>query len=117
MMEKIKDFVKKNYVYIIIVLVVLLMAKSCQSCTHKNTIAWNEVTTKNLVDSLTEINATYKDSILFLNTRNTILQNELDGCKVENVKLREQYNNINSINKSIQNTNNKLINKLTEKEL
>lgn len=116
-MDKIKDFVKKNYVYIIIVLVVLLMAKSCQSCTRKNTITWNEVNTKNTVDSLTEINATYKDSILFLNTRNTILQNELDGCKVEVEKLKEQYNNINSINKSIQNTNNKLINKLTEKEL
>lgn len=114
---KVLDFISKHHIAIIACLFTLLLGKSCQSCTRKNTIAWNEVNTKNTVDSLTRVNATYKDSILFLNARNTILQNELDGCKVEVEKLKEQYNNINSINKSIQNTNNKLINKLTEKEL
>lgn len=110
----ITNFLKKYYIYIIIILIVLLIGKSCQSCTRKNTITWNEINSKNIIDSLNKINNTYKDSILYLNTKNLIIQNELDGCKVEIEKLKEQYININNINKSIQKTNNKLVNKLTE---
>lgn len=116
-MEKIKDFVKKNYVYIIIILVILLIGKSCQSCTRKNTIVYNKYEYRSKIDSLQSMNNYYKDSILYLNTQNTIIQNELNGCKVELEKLEKRYDNINSINKNIQTTNNKLINKLTEKEL
>lgn len=115
-MNTIKEFIKKYYIYIIIILVILLMGKSCQSCTRKNTITWNEVNNKNIIDSLKNINSEYNDSIIYLNTQNIILQNELDGCKVELEKLEKRYDNINSINKNIQTTNNKLINKLTEKE-
>lgn len=115
-MNTIKEFIKKYYIYIIIILVILLMGKSCQSCTRKNTITWNEVNNKHIIDSLKTINSEYNDSIIYLNTQNTILQNELDGCKVELEKLEKRYDNINSINKNIQTTNNKLINKLTEKE-
>ena len=116
-MNTIKEFIKKYNIYIIIILVILLMGKSCQSCTRKNTIVYNKYEYQSQIDSVQSMNKCYKDSILYLNTQNTILQNELDGCKVQMEKLEKRYDNINSINKNIQTTNNKLINKLTEKEL
>lgn len=115
-MKKLLDFISNHHIAIIVCLFTLLLGKSCQSCTRKNTITWNEVNNKNIIDSLKTINSEYNDSIIYLNTQNIILQNELDGCKTELEKLEKRYDNINSINKNIQTTNNKLINKLTEKD-
>lgn len=114
---KVLDFISKHHIAIIACLFTLLLGKSCQSCTRKNTIVYNKYEYQSQIDSLQSINDEYNDSILYLNTQNIILQNELDGCKVELEKLEKRYDNINSINKNIQTTNNKLINKLTEKEL
>ena len=115
-MKKLLDFISNHHIAIIACLFTLLLGKSCQSCTRKNTITWNEVNNKNIIDSLKTINSEYNDSIIYLNTQNIIIQNELDGCKTELEKLEKRYDNINSINKNIQTTNNKLINKLTEKD-
>ena len=116
-MKKLLDFISKHHIAIIACLFILLLGKSCQSCTRKNTIIYNKYEYQSQIDSLQSMNDEYKDSILYLNTQNTIFKNELDGCKVELEKLEKRYDNINSININIKTTNNKLINKLTEKEL
>lgn len=108
-MKKILELIKKYYIGIIVFLCIILLLKSCQSCTRNNTIEYNKHIYENSIDSLNEIIKIFNDSILLLNNNNIILNNELQNCKKETERII-------SINKQYQRNNNKLINKLTEKE-
>ena len=114
---KVFDFISKHYIAIIVCLFTLLLGKSCQSCTRKNEIMYNKYEYASKIDSLKYQSDFYHDSIISLNNRIQILTNELDGCKTENIRLKDNYDNMRQINVNIQKTNNKLVNKLTEKEL
>ena len=114
---KVFDFISKHHIAIIACLFILLLGKSCQSCTRKNEIIYNKYEYVSKIDSLKHQSDFYGDSITLLNNQIQILVNELDGCKTENLRLKDNYDNMRRINTNIQKANNKLINKLTEKEL
>lgn len=107
-MDKLNNFLKKYAIIVIGILLFLLMLKSCQSCTRKNTMEYNQVLWESQIDSMQHVtdtilleNSQLKDSIRslksdikHLNTLVEELKNDKSYLKSTNIKLN---NNINKV--------------------
>lgn len=108
-MEKIKKFLKKHFIIVIGILVFLLMLKSCQSCTRKNTIEFNKTTYENQLDSLKALN----DSLLFImvNQHDSIERLSLDVKYLNNLvnELKNDKSYLKSTNIKLNNNIKKVL--------
>ena len=62
-MEKLGQFINKYKVQIILVLILLLGMKSCQSCNREGKLSKNDKKYEHIIDSLKNISKEYKDSL------------------------------------------------------
>ena len=65
------DFLKKNplktWKWVAIILACLLCFSTCSDCSHKQDAAWANISRQEAIDSLSNENQIYKDSIMVLN--------------------------------------------------
>lgn len=110
-MNKLKQFLKNHTTAIIVILLVLLFLKSCQSCSRKQQMEWGTMTCAEVVDSLNEVVAGRDYVIDSLNNEIKVLVTERDYLKQYSSRVEEENNNIRSnerdLIKTIKNNYNK----------
>ena len=113
-MKRVKDFINKYYKWIILVLLSLLLMKSCNSCSTQRQYEYKINKYELKIDSL---ESTIKDNLLIYKTNNDSLRNELLIIKSQNDILnstiettRRDIDHYRDINNNLINTNNNLVN-------
>ena len=107
-MNKIKTWIKEHYMLIIICLLILMMLKSCKSCSAERRFEYtinkynyiidsvNNITDslKHTIDTKNIINKQLIDSINTLKYENNILRSVIDDTKKDKEYYRKQNRNL-----------------------
>ena len=96
-------FIKKYSFVIIVILVFLLAAKSCQSCSRGRLIEYNKIEQTIIIDSLTNLVANQNDSIRILNERIVAQEDKINT-------LQEHIKDVSEMNTQLSKNQNSLIN-------
>lgn len=98
--SNIKEFLKHYIIWVVVILAVLLVFKSCQSCSRKNMVEFTKQEYEQKIDSIRSIMQIYNDSIVVLNEENIILRERLEsaGHTIQGLSEDKQHlRNINNI--------------------
>lgn len=107
-MKKISGNIKNKFKAISIVLFVLLIFKSCESCRRDSALQWERYNNEITVDSLNKVIDILESDILVLNDTVRKLKYQISSLDVEKRILYET-------NKTQSNTNKELIRTLNKK--
>lgn len=107
-MKKISGNIKNKFKAVSIVLFVLLVFKSCESCRRDSTLQWERYNNETTVDSLNKVIDILESDILVLNDTISKLKYQISSLDVEKRILYET-------NKTQSNTNKELIRTLNKK--
>lgn len=110
-MVKLKEWYHKYKDYIIVILLILLSFKGCQSCTKTRQLEYMEIEKCFIIDSLEKINNNLNDNIDSLNNVITLYKYKSETLQDFNENLKRTNNNLSKSNRNLSETNKNLINK------
>ena len=98
-MNKVKEWIKKYSLIIIICLIVLLFGKTCSNNSNKRRHEYTINKYEYTIDSISNINKQLTDSIIMLNHENKILNDVLvDVKKDKEYYIKQNRNLVNVVN-------------------
>ena len=109
----IKEFYNKYKDWFLIVLLILLSFKSCQSCSKTRQLEYQETQNTFLMDSMIYIQDNLNNKIDSLDRELIIYKLQSETLKEFNNSLKETNSNLSKSNKNLSETNKSLINKDT----
>lgn len=109
----IKEFYNKYKDWFLIVLLILLSFKGCQSCSKTRQLEYQEIQNTFLMDSMIYIQDNLNNKIDSLDRELIIYKLQSETLKEFNNSLKETNSNLSRSNKNLSETNKSLINKDT----
>lgn len=96
-----KEFYKKYVNWIVVILFVLFLGKSCQSCSVSNRLDWDAYNYELMIDSIQDIQDSLRkqldikqDSIYYFKIKNERLEAENEQLKSTNIYLKKTNNSL-----------------------
>lgn len=109
----IKEFYNKYKDWFLIILLILLSFKGCQSCSKNRQLEYKEIQYLFFKDSVMYIQDSLSNIIDSLNSELTIYKVQSETLKEFNNSLKETNSNLSRSNKNLSETNKNLTNKDT----
>ena len=96
-----KELYKKYINWIVIILLVLLCGKSCQSCSAERRLDWDAIKYENIIDSINSENHNLNKRIIGLEDSIKMYKYKLDIMNDREKELIESNNHLRTSNKNL----------------
>lgn len=116
-MNRLQSFINKHYKWIILILLCLLMLKSCNGCSNERRYTYNLSQTEVLIDSLKttienneyefkHLNDSLNNEILILRSQNNILNETIKNTRKDVDHYRRVNTNLINVTENLSSQNN-----------